>query len=471
MPTPETTHPFRDSSAGVNAKRDKLLGARRADLAFMSHSIRRTYVSRCARIGGSVAFIIGGLLLLVTSLSAETAELASTLLPGEAPAPLSNLLFGAWIGAALGALLGRSIAERRFTTAMTRAVLPSDDAHRDVARLAGETPDDVGRRMAHKIGRIGRALPIVAAGLILPATAMAGLLAFEASGYPSLDRLESMLTSAPELLVGFAALATLFGAVLYYRPRRAASALVGLSLLSFGIAWWPYMLIGSLSLGLMAWRIRRRQRKEEYVLGQDGAPLPKPLHLRKRLRAAAGRVAAGFQNLGSWRPRRVHAMGMALLLTIGFSAYMRDAAAVAEAEPLRPQEAATIAPTSVSGSSVKALEDEDGLVLHYKFNDQRLLVATDVLHNVAVPPGFRATIYVTNIDSSGTYFLSFFDADLPARNLAQDQGSVTETYDNCSDSPVPLMFSAQPYGNHYFTSTESELTVRYYITFELLSQC
>jgi hypothetical protein len=246
MQTPDDAHPFRDSSAGVNAKRDKLLGARRADLAYMSHAIRRTFVGRSARIGSSVALFLGGALLLAATVSTSVADLITSLLPGEAPAPLANLLLGTWIFAALGGLIARGISERRFTVAMSKAVLPSEDAHQDVARLAHESPDAVGRRMAHRQGRIGRAIPILAAGFVLPATAIAGKLAIRAGGYPSLDAFEYLLPNATLLVVGFASLATLFAAVLYFKPEQVFFALPTLTVahaIFVGGDHWPFLVI------------------------------------------------------------------------------------------------------------------------------------------------------------------------------------------------------------------------------------
>ena len=164
-------------------------------------------------------------------------------------------------------------------------------------------------------------------------------------------------------------------------------------------------------------------------------------------------------------------MGLGLIAIAGSALYVHDAAQVAEAQP-------TFASIDSVGPSlgaeptgtVVALDDANGLVLEYDFADKNALIADNVLGGVAVPPGFRATIYDTTIASSGAFFLSFFDADTAPRHLAEGASAITETYDNCSGEPVPLLLQAEPYGQDDF-STQSELTLRYYITFELLSEC
>lgn len=479
MQTPDDAHPFRDSSAGVNAKRDKLLGARRADLAYMSHAIRRTFVGRSARIGASAALVLGGVIVLAATLSTAFAEFVASLLPGEAPAPLANLLLGTWLLAALGGLFARSIAERRFTLAMSKAVLPSEDAHQDVARLAHESPDAVGRRMAHRQGRIGRAIPILAAGFVLPATAIAGKLAIRAGGYPSLDAFELLLPGASGLIAGFASLATLFAAVLYFKPTRAALAL---PILTVGHAIavaeaWPFLVVGAIALAVLAWRIHQRQLHEEIVLGEDGAPLPKPLYLGKRLRNAVVRQFARLREIRSWRARRVHVLALGLAAVAGASLYLHtsaqeiNTAAHAQFSPHEPGH--SVIPQNKTGD-VTLLEVGDGLTVQFDFKGLTTpLAAGFLLEGAVVPPGWRATVTARNVDASGAFTLLFFgdEANLAPRHLSHDQGTLTVAYDNCSTEPLPLEMTATPYGTQEFNSTTAALTLHYNVTLELISEC
>ncbi len=475
MQTPDDAHPFRDSSAGVNAKRDKLLGARRADLAYMSHAIRRTFVGRSARIGASVALFLGGAVVLAATVSSDFAEFVASLLPGEAPAPLANLLFGTWIIAVLGGLMARSISERRFTLAMSKAVLPSADAHQDVARLAHESPDAVGRRMAHRQGRIGRAVPVLAAGFVLPATAIAGKLAIDAGGYPSLDAFEFLLPSAASLAVGFASLATLFAAVLYYKPKRAPLALPVLTVVHaafVGSQHWPYLVVGAIALAVMAWRIQQRQLHEEIVLGEDGAPLPKPLYLRKRLRSTLSRTLARLRDLRNFRPRRVHALGLGLVAVAGASLYLHTSAQIAEARPkahLTPIDSIVV---NSQPGDIQLLESGDGLTVKFDFMGQTTgLEAGYLLDGAVIPPGWRATVTAYNLDASGAFTLSFFGDEAPPRHLSHDQGTLTVLHDNCTTEPLPLQLTATPYGTQEFDSQGAELTMRYKVTLELINEC
>jgi hypothetical protein len=442
----------------------------------MSHAIRRTFVGRSARTGASIALALGGAILLAATVSSDFAGFVTTLLPGEAPAPLANLLFGTWIFAALGGLVARSISERRFTLAMSKAVLPSEDAHQDVARLAHESPNEVGRRMAHRQGRIGRALPILAAGFVLPATAIAAKLAIAAGGYPSLDSFEYILPTSSALAIGVASLATLFAGVLYFKPNRAALALPLLTVVHavFVGALWPYLVVGAIALAVMAWRIQQRQLHEEIVLGEDGAPLPKPLYLRKRLASALGRLVSQLREVRSWRPRRVHGLGLGLVAVAGASFYMHSSAQVATAALTVHQTPTDQIIVDNTFGDVQLVENGDGLTMKFSFNGQEgALDAGYLLEGAMVPPGWRATVNVYNLGASGAFALSFFgdEANLPPRHLSHDQGTLTVQHDNCSSEPLPLAISATPYGVQEFDSENSNLTLRYRVTLELVNEC
>ncbi len=461
---PSATHPFRNATEGTHAKREKLLIDRRADLALMSHTIRRIYVARSARIGACVAFLVGGGLLLAASYSPRLALWTADLLPGGAPAPLSNLLFGTWLGALLAALFARSIAERRFTKAMSKAVLPSEDLDQDVARLAGESPNSVGIRMTQRLERMAGALPIVAAGLMLPTTAMAAILVLQAQGYPRIDHLEGALGTDPSLLLGFASLSGFFALVLAVRPRWAMGVLPPIALVHAvlvpGIFAWVFLLIGATALAVLAPLLHFQLRRENASLGSEGA-IP-PLQLRKKLLATKTK-------LQSWRPRRVHRLGIVLILITGGSVLLQRASSVADSKQKRPSFATVATQQQTESGTVTMESTADGMFITFDFQSTSNLNADYVLRGAELPPGWQARITITNVSSSGGFFLEVLE-DLVPRHLGQHEEAITMHHSNCKMIPVPLLLEVSPYQAKRH-DTEVELTIRYNVTLELASDC
>jgi hypothetical protein len=68
---------------------------------------------------------------------------------------------------------------------MTACVLPGEDLHDDLERLAHETPDEVARRMAHAREVSSAAMPVLAAALVGPATLAYIGLAIRVHGWPA----------------------------------------------------------------------------------------------------------------------------------------------------------------------------------------------------------------------------------------------------------------------------------------------
>lgn len=162
---------FRDRSEGAAAKRADLLRKRRDELVTMPHAIRRVVVARSARIAGSVAAIVGGgAFVALANKPAWVAKIAEQL-PGQ-PAVLAVTLASAWAIAVIAYLAARARAEHKFAVAMSRYVLPGEDVDHDLQRLDHEHPDDAARHMAQRLEVKSAALPILAAALLVPATAV-----------------------------------------------------------------------------------------------------------------------------------------------------------------------------------------------------------------------------------------------------------------------------------------------------------
>ena len=102
----------------------------------MPHAVRRVVVARGARIAASSAMALLGALLVGSAASPRFGKVIGHLLPPDDPAVIATALLAAWLGGALVYAIARSICEHRFAVAMTRCVLPGEDLHDDLERLA-----------------------------------------------------------------------------------------------------------------------------------------------------------------------------------------------------------------------------------------------------------------------------------------------------------------------------------------------
>ncbi|MCP4444704.1 MAG: hypothetical protein GY811_05065 [Myxococcales bacterium] len=123
--------------------------------------------------------------------------------------------------------------------------------------------------------------------------------------------------------------------------------------------------------------------------------------------------------------------------------------------------------------TVEILRRDVGVTLEFDFVNETSLDGSYILDGATVPPGWQATISVFKEGSSGPFFLSLFGegSNLPSRHLGGDQQTLTVVQDNCTREPMPLELIATPYGHHNADSTRSNLTIRYQVTLELVSDC
>jgi len=163
---------FRDRTEGTAAKRQELLRRRRDELVTMPHAVRRVVVARSARIAASMAITLGGVALIATAYSPGLATKIASMMPGIQPAPLSTLLSGSLLFGLVAWAISRARVEHRFAVEMSKYVLPSNDLDHDVERLDHEHPDELARAMGHRLEVKSAAWPILAAGVIVPATAL-----------------------------------------------------------------------------------------------------------------------------------------------------------------------------------------------------------------------------------------------------------------------------------------------------------
>jgi hypothetical protein len=244
---------FRDRTEGTAAKRQELLRRRRDELVTMPHAVRRVVVARSARIAASMAITLGGVALIATAYSpAMTARIAS-IMPGIQPAPLSTLLSGSWIIGLVAWAISRARVEHRFAVAMSKYVLPSNDLDHDVERLDHERPDDIARTMGHQLEVKSAAWPIIAAGVLVPATALWIGRIIRTHAWPVMSEFEVALAMHAKALalIGFA---STIGAIAMTRKALRQPVIATLAL-PFGLVATAVTFVGFAKAAPLAWAV------------------------------------------------------------------------------------------------------------------------------------------------------------------------------------------------------------------------
>ena len=242
---------YRDRSEGTVAKRQELLRRRREELVTMPHAVRRVVVARTARIAASMVAALGGVALIAAAYSPNLAGRLSSVMPGIQPAPLSTLLSGAWLLGLVAWAISRARVEHRFAVAMSKYVLPTNDLDHDVERLDHEHPDDIARTMGHQLEVRSAAWPVLAAGVVLPATALWFARMLRTHGWPVMSEFEASLTLHAKTLalIGFA------GAIAAMTMTRKAMRQPHIAMLAlpFGLVASAATVVGFMKSASFAW--------------------------------------------------------------------------------------------------------------------------------------------------------------------------------------------------------------------------
>jgi len=93
-------------------------------------------------------------------------------LPGINPAVLCTGIVAMWLVGLFTYFAARAVDEHRFAVAMSHYVMPTKDLDQDLERLSHQHPDQMARDMAHRLEVKSAALPVLAASVLLPVTAL-----------------------------------------------------------------------------------------------------------------------------------------------------------------------------------------------------------------------------------------------------------------------------------------------------------
>jgi hypothetical protein len=267
------SEPFRDRTDGAIARRQDLLIKRRDEFVTMPHAIRRVIVARAARKAAALAMIFSGVAMITVSISRTLASQLAGAMPGINPAPISTMVGAMWIVALVAYAVSRGRSEHRFAVEMMSYVNPGKDLDHDIERLSHEHPDEVARRMAHRLEVASAALPVVAAAFVLPATLVYLAHGIAAKGWPSTAAYEHNLGQVGYALVVSAIAGLVAGLVMTRKSMRTVAATITLlaaagTLYSFFerelLVTWGLTLVASITLPIAL--VNRSLAKERIAI-------------------------------------------------------------------------------------------------------------------------------------------------------------------------------------------------------------
>jgi hypothetical protein len=276
----------------------------------MPHAIRRVYVARRARTAASISIaLIGGAMLAIAAQPAWTQYLARGL-PGINPAVLCTMIVAMWFVGALAYFAARAIDEHRFAVAMSRLVMPGKDVNADVERLAHENPDQAARDMAHHLEVRSAAWPVLAAGVLLPVTALYIAAAYRAGGWPVIAQFETSVAVHAHKLLACAGVASVLAIVMTKRAARlpvavptmmVLAAITGATALVSSLWLVPLALVVA-TVGLV---VRRLRIERDLLQAEDPAAGSEIFTIRGFIRELRATASAALARVKQTRRRRV----------------------------------------------------------------------------------------------------------------------------------------------------------------------
>lgn len=435
------SHIFRDPTDGATARRADLLRRRRDELVMMPHAIRRVYVARRARTAASITIALAGAALLVIAAKPAWAAFLASGLPGINPAVLCTLVVAMWLAGMFAYVAARATDEHRFAVAMSRYVLPGKDLDEDLERLSHERPDQVAREMAHRLEVRSAALPVLAAGVLLPVTALYIGAAIRTGGWPVIAGFEASVAAHAHALLACAGV----GAVLAVAATKRAARLpivapitgvVVLAMAASTFALTPWLVPVALIVGTLGCVVRRLRIERDLLEAEDPAAGSEIFTIRgalRQLRAAASAVLARVRTV---RPIWVLVAGLLVIAGVTATKLLAMRAPLAQA-PVAAV-AATTAPTPTlapTGSRSMVEVVRDGRVkIELELVDNRPVEIPAIAGLALVPPGWVARVEIKETEGSsldvwfGERLLPALSIDEPADMVVPSCGIVSQSF-------------------------------------------
>lgn len=313
---------YRDPTEGTLARRRELVRDRLGELALLPHAVRRVVVARRARTAAAIAALLAGAVLIAAANVPALAAMIARTLPGLIPAPLASCVFATWLIALIVYAGARARHEHQFAVAMSRVVLPSDDAAHDVERLSHERPDEVARAMADRLEVRSAALPVAAAAVVLPATLAYLGLAARAHGWPRTRLYEQLLAGHGGTLLAIAVAGVVAAIVMTRRAARQPAVApfavaIAAATLVFAVAWASWAaLAAAVIAGTVAYLSRRLRVERERIETEDPAAGSELFTWRGALRRARAATAAFGRAARRLAPARAWATAAIVLSVV-----------------------------------------------------------------------------------------------------------------------------------------------------------
>jgi hypothetical protein len=431
----------------------------------MPHAIRRVYVARRARTAASLAIaLLGGVMLAIAAQPAWTQFLARGL-PGINPAVLCTMVVAMWIVGLFTYFAARAIDEHRFAVAMSRLVMPGKDVNEDLERLAHENPDQAARDMAHRLEVRSAALPVLAAGVLLPVTVLYIGAAYRAGGWPVIADFETSVAFHASKLLTCAGVGGLLAIVMTKRAARLPVAAptmmilaVGTGVLAFATSLWLLPLVTIVAT--VAVVVRRLRIERELLQAEDPAAGSEIFTIRGFIRQLRATASAAIARVRKVRARRVAIAGAVVATAIGGVMMMMPAK---HAPPMSKTMEYTKLGGTVAVTRTTAPSGSQSMV--EPMGDGRLKITLDLADNAPidipalagmrfVPPMWIARVKVDQIEGMALR-AGMLGGDMRALSIGDDY-SVTQA--NCGMGEVLLGLHFEGPAGHYVFYVEPTLT-------------
>jgi hypothetical protein len=456
---------FRDPSEGATARRADLLRRRRDELVMMPHAIRRVWVARRARTASSLAIVLlGGAMLAIAAQPAWTQFLARGL-PGINPAVLCTLVVAMWIVGVFAYFAARAVDEHRFAVAMSRLVMPGKDVNEDVERLSHENPDQAARDMAHRLEVRSAALPVLAAGVLLPVTALYLGAAYRAGGWPMIADFEASVAIHATKLLACAGVGGVLAIVMTKRAARLPVAAPAMMMCAMGIAgmavatslWLVPIALLAATVGLV---VRRLRIERDLLQAEDPAAGAEIFTIRgfiRQLRTSASALVA--------RVKQVRRRPMIIATAVSAAAI----GGVLLCIPAKPETVATqttAAQIAVKPTAVTMTEPSGSKSTVEPMGDGRIKITLDLVDDKPlfipalagmrnVPPMWMAGMKVQQVEGQRLMLGTFNDVELQPLSIGS---KLATSQSNCGMGELPLGLRFMGEAGHYVIYVQPNLT-------------
>ncbi len=439
----------------------------------MPHAIRRVYVARRARTAASVTIALLGVALLVVAAKPAWAAFLAGGLPGINPAALCTIVIAMWLAGMFAYVAARAIDEHRFAVAMSRYVLPGKDLADDLERLAHEHPDQAAREMAHRLEVRSAALPVLAAGMLLPVTALFVGAALRVGGWPPIADFEASVAAHVGPLFECAAVGAVLAVAVTKRAARLPVVAPVMGVVAVGMAGFVAFAAAGLGAEVTPWLVpialivasvgymARRLRIERGLLeAEDPAAGSEIFTIRgalRRLRTAVSTVVARVRTV-----RPVWVLVAGLLVIAGVTA--TKLLAIQRAPLPRAEVAAVVAPTPVVRSTVAPTGSRiwvepvgrDGtLEIRLDLYDEQAIEIPALAGMAEVPPGWQARVVLTQLEGQPVQIALLGDAQAQTSSLGDAWSLTTES---CGIATRPFGLRVQGSPGHYVLRVAPQLT-------------